>query len=119
MHFFLIQGLVESFNHIPLGNVVVHPAMYHTMVQFFTDYFIIAFKISSPVFVAILIVNVVLGILARTAPQMNMFVIGMPLKVYVGLMILVLTVFLIPAIADFILNQTIYIMDQLIRGMAP
>lgn len=118
IHFFMIQGLVESYQLIPLGKMKVNPLIYTVVIKFFTDYFVLAFKISSPIFAGILIVNVILGVLARTVPQLNMFVVGMPLKVYAGLVILLITVVLIPAIVDFFNDKMIDIMDQLIRGMS-
>ncbi|TCT15087.1 flagellar biosynthetic protein FliR [Natranaerovirga pectinivora] len=119
MHFYILQGIIESFKLIPIGGVSVNPALYTTMINFITDYFVIAFKISSPIFAGILIVNVILGILARTVPQMNMFVVGLPLKLIIGLTILLITIGLMPAVGDFIFYRMIQTMDQLIRGMMP
>ncbi|MFP4697263.1 MAG: flagellar biosynthetic protein FliR [Eubacteriales bacterium] len=119
MHFFLIDGLIQSFTLVPIGKVVANVSLYHTITDFFAEYFIIAFKISTPIFAGILIVNVILGILARTVPQMNMFIIGLPLKVYVGLMILFITIRLMPSIADFIFNKMLDLIDELLTGLKP
>ena len=117
MHFFMIKGIVEAFRLIPLGNIQVNVLLYNSMIKFFTDYFIIAFKISSPILAGILVVDVILGVLARAVPQLNMFVIGMPLKVIIGLIILLMTILMFPSIADFIFNKMIQVIDQLIKGM--
>ncbi|TCK97907.1 flagellar biosynthetic protein FliR [Natranaerovirga hydrolytica] len=119
MHFFIIQGIIESFRLIPIGEMVIHPGLYTTMIGFMTDYFVIAFKIASPVFATILIVNVILGILARTVPQMNMFVIGLPLKIFVGLVVLVFTIEFMPNVGNLIFNKMLDTMDQIIRGLMP
>ena len=53
-----------------------------------TDMFVIAFRIVLPVFACIMILNCILGIMAKVAPQMNMFAVGMQMKVMVGLTVL-------------------------------
>ena len=84
MHYYLIDALYGSFETIPIGGMVPNGGVVSSMVKYITDYFVIGFRIILPVFSCILVINVVLGILARIAPQMNMFVIGMQLKIFVG-----------------------------------
>jgi flagellar biosynthetic protein FliR len=105
LHHYFIKAVIESFQVIKLGEVNLNPGIYQLMVQFVVDYFIIGFRIVLPVFAAILVVNTILAILAKIAPQMNMFVIGMQLKVFVGLIVLALIIELIPSVADFIFNE--------------
>lgn len=112
LHHVFLQALVDSFKLIGVGDAFLNPGMYRLMVSFITDYFIIAFRIILPVFAAILVVNTILAILAKVAPQMNMFVIGMQLKIFVGLMVLFLIIGLIPSVADFIFNK----MMEMLKG---
>jgi flagellar biosynthetic protein FliR len=79
--------------------------MYKLMTSFIAQYFIIGFRIVLPVFTGILIVNTVLAILAKAAPQMNMFVIGMQMKVLMGLAVMFLIIGMVPSVADFIFNK--------------
>jgi len=117
LHHYFITAIVDSFQVIPVGDVVFHPEMYLVMVRFVTDYFIIGFRIVLPVFASILIVNTILAILAKVAPQMNMFVVGMQLKVFVGLIVLTLIIGLIPSVADFIFNEMITMLKASIEMM--
>lgn len=73
------------------------------MVDFIANYFIIAVRIVLPVFCCMLLINVVLGVLAKAAPQMNMFVVGMQIKVLAGLAILVIVIQSFPMVSDYIL----------------
>ena len=57
-----------------------------------TDYFVIGFRIALPVFATTLLLNCILAILARIAPQMNMFVVGMQLKIFVGIFVILFTI---------------------------
>lgn len=119
MYYVIIQGIVESFYWIPIDQLKINIGLFGVLTKFFTDYFIIAFKISGPVFAGVLIINVVLGVLARTVPQMNMFVVGIPLKVLVGLLILLSTIVFFPTIADMIFEQMMQVIDSIIRGLSP
>ena len=69
------------------------------------DSFIIGFRIFLPFFACIMVLNCVLGIMARVAPQMNMFSIGMQLKILVGFVVLYLIVFLLPNVANYIFDE--------------
>ena len=105
MHYYLLRAILDSFKAVPIGTVMIPINIYQAFVKFMLDYFIIGFRIILPVFAATLLVNVVLGVLAKAAPQMNMFVIGMQLKVIVGLVILWLVMDMIPEVSDFIFTE--------------
>ena len=105
MHYYIIKAIIDSFKYIPVGEVFIHRNMYEIVQTFIVDYFIIGFRIVLPVFAITLIVNVVLGVLAKIAPQMNMFVVGMQLKVFVGLFSLLIIAGMIPMIANYIFEE--------------
>ena len=52
-----------------------------------------------------MILNCVLGIMAKVAPQMNMFAVGMQLKILVGYVVLFLTFFLLPEVAEMVFDE--------------
>ena len=66
-----------------------------------------------------LIINVVLGVLAKAAPQMNMFVVGIQIKVLVGLILLLILVQTIPSVSDFIFSEMRDVITQVIHGFQP
>lgn len=110
MHHYLIRAVMDSFRVVPVGQVNIPGNIYEAFLKFMVDYFIIGFRIILPIFAATLLVNVVLGVLAKAAPQMNMFVIGMQLKVIMGLALLWIIIDRIPLVSDFIFTE--------MRGMA-
>ena len=65
----------------------------------------IGLRISLPIFIVMVLVNVVLGVLAKTAPQMNMFVVGFQIKIFTGFFTLFVTIGFIPAITEFVYNE--------------
>ncbi len=115
MHHYLIRALTDSFQVIPVGGVVLDFNLYEVMKRFVVDYFVLGFRIVLPIFASLLVVNTILAILARVAPQMNMFVIGLQLKVFVGLLVLVLMVMLITGVADLIFQE----MMSMLRDTLP
>lgn len=119
MHYFVISALVDTFELIPIGKAVLPSNLYSIVLDFIKDYFIIGFRIILPVFASILVVNIVLGVLAKVAPQMNMFVIGMQLKLLIGLSILLVVVGMLPSITDFIFNEMKYVLNDMITAMTP
>jgi flagellar biosynthetic protein FliR len=117
LHHYFLKAVVDSYQVIGIGEAVFPPNMYRLMLRFIVDYFIIAMRIVLPIFAAILIVNTVLGILAKVAPQMNMFVIGMQLKVFVGLIVFYLIIGLTPSVADYIFNEMMDLLRAIIDVM--
>ena len=105
LHSYILSAVLDSFKIVEVGEASINIFMYKVMVKFMADYFLIAFRIVLPVFACILLANVVLAILAKVAPQMNMFVIGMQLKVLIGIGVLVLIAVLLPAITEFIYEE--------------
>lgn len=117
LHHFILRALVDSFQVIGIGRAVFRPNMYDLMLNFMIDYFIIAFRIILPVFAAILLVNTVLAILAKVAPEMNMFVVGMQLKIFIGLAILLMIIGLLPSVADAIFNEIMKMLKGAVEWM--
>lgn len=117
MHLFLTRAIVETYDLIPLGKMTINASMYDTVLGFIADYFVIGFRICLPVFAAILLLNAVLAIIVKIAPQINMFVVGMQLKILVGLGVMFLTIWLLPSISNFIYEHMKNIVTRVIEGM--
>lgn len=118
MHRYLVAAIVETYNAIPIGGVKFSTTIYTDIVGFMADYFIIGFRIALPIFAVMLLMNCILAILAKVAPQMNMFVIGIQLKLFVGILVIYFTIVMLPAVSNFILNEIETIFASLVRGMS-
>lgn len=106
MYRYLFAALADTFVLIPVNGAVFHSdRLVDAMIQFLGDYVIIGFRIVLPVFCTILLLNAVLGVLAKVAPQMNMFAVGIQLKILVGLSVMLLTGNMLPGAADFIFQE--------------
>lgn len=118
MHYFIIDALYDSYQIIPIGGAKISGNLYTIMITYITDYFIIGFRIILPIFACILVINIVLGILAKIAPQMNMFVIGMQLKILVGLFLVFITLQLFSGVSDFLFQEMQKITQYFIQNLA-
>ena len=118
MHHVILNALVDAFSLIPINQTVFN--WEHLMTSFVTymgDMMVIAFRIMLPVFACIMILNSILGIMAKVAPQMNMFAVGIQLKIIVGFIVLLITIALLPNIANMIFTQMKKMMVLFIEGM--
>jgi len=88
VHHVFIRAMVESYAVIPLGGWHVTGDLISFLVSVTSGVFILGVKLAAPVMVALLATTVVLGIMARSFPQMNIFMISMPLNIGVGLLAL-------------------------------
>lgn len=87
-HHVIIAGLVESFQAVPILGANLNLSLTDLVVDITGGIFITGLKLALPVLFAILLTDVGLGILARTMPQMNIFVVGIPVKIIIGLFVL-------------------------------
>lgn len=118
MYRYLFGALADTFVLIPVNGAVLRSeSLVNSMLEFLSDYVIIGFRIVLPIFCSILLLNAVLGVLAKVAPQMNMFAVGIQLKVLVGLSVLFLTAGMLPGIADFVFDEMKRMIDSFVGGM--
>ena len=103
---YILKALAESFTLIPIAGAVFRSdRLMDAMLKFMADYVLIAFRICLPMFAVMILLNALLGILAKVAPQMNMFAVGMQMKVLVGLTMLFITTGMLPGISDMIYTE--------------
>lgn len=117
-HWF-IQTVVESFRIVPINEAIFTTNISGYIIAAVADYFIIAFKLAMPILGILIVIDCSMGILARTVPQMNMFVIGIPLKMIVLYFILMITVTLIPSYNKLITDGLVDMIMSLIQEMRP
>jgi len=103
-HYF-IKAFVDTYSVVPVGRAFINDTAVAVMTTFLADYFLIAMRLMLPIYATMLLVNAVLGVMAKVAPQMNMFVVGIQLKVFAGFIVLILMMAMLPGVADFIISE--------------
>lgn len=88
LHHVFLMALINSFETLPLNNAVLHPQSSILILDLFVSMFKTALEIAVPLMMTTLLVDISMGMLARTMPQMNVFVVGIPLKLAVGIFML-------------------------------
>jgi len=117
-HHLLLTGLFDSFRLIPVLGNPFSISITKLVVDMVAATFTIAIKISLPVIVAIILTDVALGILARTMPQMNIFVVGIPAKIFVGLFVLAFALPFYILFLEVVFNEMYGNIFIILRAMA-
>ncbi len=106
LHHYILKAFFEGITLIPIGSVQLPgDNLIKVMTGYIMDAFVIAFRIYLPIYATMLLLNSVLGILAKVAPQMNMFSVGVQLKIIVGFTALIMTTSLIPVMSGMIASE--------------
>ena len=90
-HHLTIYSLVESFQLISPHQIGFSAGTMALILKLFAATFVVAVKIAAPIMAILFFISVGLGLVARTVPQMNVFIVGFPLQIAVGLLMVGLT----------------------------
>lgn len=116
-HHYLLTGLMDSYQWMPLDNELFSRLLRGNMTEYlirvFSNTFLLSLQIAAPLVVAMFLADLGLGFLTKTAPQFNVFVIGIPLKMLLGLFLLIL---LMPGLA-MLFDKLFTIMFQSLEGL--
>jgi len=87
-HHLLLRTLIESFQLIPPLGFQYRQALVEHVMVLAGNIFVVAIKLGAPVITVLLLTSVAMGLMARTVPQMHVFIVAMPLKIAVGFIFL-------------------------------
>ena len=114
-HHMLLRGFVYSLQQVPPGTM---PSLdMNLIVKQFGMMFVFGMMAVAPVILTILLIDVVMGVAARTMPQVNMFIVMLPLKIFVGLVVLLMSLnYILPLMKKVFLSlfnywQQLYIVS--------
>jgi len=89
-HYFFIRVLFESFQYIPIGNFVWDTRNFASILILLScSSFVVAFQFAAPVMGAIFLCTVSLGLMNRVMPQLQVWILGIPVKVFIGVIVLI------------------------------
>ena len=108
-HHWLLAGFKRSFEVVPVGQMPDIELMIENLFATFTSLFSMAFQIAAPVLMTLLLVDVALGIVSRVVPQMNVFFVGVPLKIGIGLVAVIIS---LPSFTGFLQQRV----DDIVTG---
>lgn len=118
MYQYILRALVDTFTLIPINGAVINSdRMLEVMIDFMKDYIVIGFRICLPIFIITFMTNVILGVLAKVSPQMNMFSVGVQIKIIVGLVIMFITVTMLTDASNFIMINSKEMIRKFVETM--
>jgi flagellar biosynthetic protein FliR len=115
-HLALIALLAGSYELLPLGSAAVSAPGARALVEFGGLMFAGALQLALPAVVAILMVNVAFGVISRAAPTLNLFAVGFPITILMGLLVLVLSVRGQAPVWEFQVGEAFSFMNRLLGG---
>jgi len=115
-HLYLLAALADSFHSFPIGTATMSAGVFRTLVEWGASMFSHALQLALPLIGALLITNLALGILTRSAPQLNVFAVGFPITLMVGFIALMLALpFLAPLLGTFV-QEGMDVISRMMQG---
>ena len=117
-HHMFFSALVDSYNILPPLSMQISPQLVDMMMRLAANMFVVAIKVGAPLIAVMLLVSVGLGLVARTVPQMHIFIVAMPMKIVIGMVFMIMvTPYLTAFLIDLFSSYPVTLFD-LIRIMA-
>lgn len=111
-HHLLIRAFLHSYEKIQIGMFSFSSSQIDLIADVFSKSFEIGVTLSFPIILIIFVSEVVLGVLSKTIPQLNIFVVGLPLKIILGIAMLLIC---IPIIFKLTSEVFEYMVDMLFK----
>lgn len=106
-HHLLILAFEQSFKTVPLGHFVFNEWVLQRLFYLFFQIFVVALIIAAPINGILTLIDLIMGLIARTAPQMNVLILSFAIKIYIGILTLL-----------FSLSFTFYFVRDLLQRLS-
>ncbi|MCE8025805.1 MULTISPECIES: flagellar biosynthetic protein FliR [Halomonadaceae] len=118
-HLMVLEALVSSFYGLPIGIGAFNPAAFEMVVRYGGTIFVAGMSLALPLVGSLLIINLAMGILNRSAPQLTVFNIGFPTSLTVGLVLLMVLMTDMSRFLQRLFSNGIQFIYALIEALAP
>lgn len=116
-HHKILEGLVYSYEHVPIGGLVVRPALFTEVMRWGREMFVDGLMIAAPIGAAMLLAYITMGILGRVVPQIHLFVVGFPFTIGLGLFLMSLTIGMYLQILDGMFTRMFRNVETVVHGL--
>jgi len=107
-HHLVLRAIADSYRIIPPGSVGVEGSAGELIIKYSAYVFIIALKIAAPVMITLFLTDVTMGTIAKTMPTLNVFFVGFPIKIAIGLSVIALSL----PVVSYVLEKSVIYLDQ-------
>lgn len=118
-HLYLLSALMGSFKLVGPGELLITPQALSDMIALSANMFVLALKVAGPIIACLFMVELALALMARTAPQMNLLVLGFPIKIAVGFTFMGIMFSLIGIYLDESVNGLGPMFNNFMRSVTP
>lgn len=105
-HLAILRLIADSFAVLPLGQPLASDGVW-VLVGWGSEMFAGAVRIALPAVVALIVANIAFGVMSRAAPTLNLFAVGLPAGVLIGLLVLLVNVRNLPALISSLLDSSL------------
>ncbi len=100
-HHWIIRALVDSFQVVPITTAGFSGLLIGSIAKAFGDLFVVAMRIAAPTIAVLMLYNASLGIIAKTVPQINLLIVGFPIRIALGMTVVGLSMtFFLPYLSS-------------------
>ncbi len=114
-HHYLIRGIVNSCFFLPIGNSEWFQFKLDGIVSVVTQSFLLGVQLALPMCMILFLVDIVLGLINRSVQQINVFILGMPLKLLSSFVLMILMVGTISQSVLWVLDNAVQVLDSAMR----
>jgi flagellar biosynthetic protein FliR len=116
-HHVFLRALVASYEQVPMGLGQVEPTLAPTVAHMLGFVFVFGMRLAAPMLVVLLLVEVVIGLMTKVAPSLNIMVLGAPLRVPIGLMMVALTAATLPSLLTHMVPAAVELALEAARAL--
>lgn len=115
-HHYLLKALVESFQYMNPSQTIFSKTLFGELTSMMKQIFMLGFKIGAPVVVAIFVSNLVMGLLGKVVPQINVLVMSLPVNIALGFLVLLLALPLLLTETQGVIHMAVNQLFKVIKG---
>jgi flagellar biosynthetic protein FliR len=116
-HHWFFLAISDSLQYLPVGGIHVNAPLVQELVRLSAQIFVSGLQIAAPVVAVTICSDVVIGIIGRSAPQINILIVGMPVKTLVGLSGLSIAFYFLPNVLGSYFIQLSETLMSIVRSM--
>jgi flagellar biosynthetic protein FliR len=117
-HHWFFLAVSDSFNYLPITGITLRGPVVYEVIRLSSHILVAGVQIAGPIIAVTIIADVVLGIIGRAAPQINILIVGMPVKTLVGFTCLSFSFYFLPHLLGKMFMQLYQNLFALMRAMA-
>ncbi len=114
-HHLLIKCLIQSFKVVNIGQNIVFQDTFSVVLDAFREYFVIGVKIAIPLVLIIIITDLCMALVSRTVPAINVMILGMPVKMVVGLLTFIALLPIMIKLISYAFNSIPDIIEEILK----